>query len=741
MDSYFVWIIVMLGILAILDLVVGVSNDAVNFLNSAIGSKVASRNTIMIVASVGILMGASFSSGMMEVARKGVFYPDMFSLDTIMIVFIAVMITDILLLDLFNSLALPTSTTVSLVFELLGAALALGLILGPEAGAGIHQYINYQSALRIVSGIFVSVGIAFTFGTLIQFLVRLVFTFRIDQKIPRYGAVFSGLALMSIFNFVLIEGLHGSQLFESRFMSWVDGHIAIVNLGMFFTFSILSEVLRRSIGMNPLKLVVLGGTFALAMAFAGNDLVNFIGVPITGIQTFQLWASSGLPAEAFELGFLNEKMKAPTGLLILAGFIMIATLWLSGKAKRVTETEVSLGRQDSGDERFKPNAVSRALVGATLGVGRLISSVLPERFQKNLDRRFEKLESEQGPGDQAFDLIRASINLIVAALLIAYGTSLKLPLSTTYVTFMVAMGSSLADRAWGRESAVFRVAGVLNVIVGWFITAVLALVTSALMAAIMYALGFWSMIGLFALAMFTLFRSHVIFKKEEKEKTEEVQVLKMHELDLSEVVSRSKEQSIDSLLAVQKALSISIDALSSGNTGSVLKVKAELAKQRDLSRKRQMRAMTQVRRMSKEDVEGSRLYLLLQDLLQDMAQSAQLLTDECSIHLLNHHDPPNKSLNRDVQKVEKELGDFLKRVAEALKTNRYDLFEPFRTEKRGLLDLINQELDDLLQESSKRDVSKRAAQVVSAILLEAKDIAAVALRLYRVYVDFEGKKN
>jgi phosphate/sulfate permease len=546
---------------------------------------------------------------------------------------------------------------------------------------------------------------------------------------------------MSIFNFVLIEGLHGSQMFESGLMQWVDANIPLVNIGMFVFFSVLSEVLRRSAGVNPLKIVVLGGTFALAMAFAGNDLVNFIGVPITGIQTFQLWAASGIPAESFDLDFLNQKMKAPTGLLILAGVIMVLTLWFSGKAKRVTETEVNLGRQDSGDERFKPNVLSRALVGATLGIGKAISSLLPERFQKDLDKRFEKSETEQGPTDQAFDLIRASINLIVAALLIAYGTSLKLPLSTTYVTFMVAMGSSLADRAWGRESAVFRVAGVLNVIVGWFITAVLALLTSALMAALMYALGFWAMIVLFALAMFTLFRSHMVFKKEEKEKSEEIQVLKLHELELSDVVSRSKEQSIESLLSVQKALSISIDALSSGNTGSVLKVKAELAKQRDLSRKRQMRAMTQVRRMSKEDVEGSRLYLLLQDLLQDMAQSAQLLTDECSIHLLNHHDPPNKSLNRDVQRVEKELGEYLKRIAEALKSNRYDLFEPLRAQKRTLLDLINSELDDLLQESSKRDVSKRAAQVVSAILLESKDIAAVSLRLYRVYVDFEKGKS
>ncbi|MBI1316309.1 inorganic phosphate transporter [bacterium] len=738
MDSHFLWIVIILSVLAIVDLIVGVSNDAVNFLNSAIGSKVASRNTIMMVASAGILLGAGFSSGMMEVARKGVFYPQMFGLEEIMVVFVAVMITDILLLDLFNTLALPTSTTVSLVFELLGAALALGLLLGPAQGHLLSEYINVQSALRIVSGIFTSVGIAFTLGTAVQFLARLLFTFDVDRFLPRFGALFSGLALCSIFYFVLIEGLHGSQLLSEEFTAWLDRNTLMILFGIFVIFSVVAEVLRRGFGLNPLKFVVLGGTFALAMAFAGNDLVNFIGVPITGIQTYGKWIESGLSAEAFDIGFLSQKMKAPTGLLFGAGTIMILTLWFSGKARKVTETEVSLGRQDSGDEKFRPNGVSRTLVGSTLAVGRWINGMLPERFQRNLDKRFEKVSSEETPeNDVAFDLIRASINLITAAFLIAYGTSLKLPLSTTYVTFMVAMGSSLADRAWGRESAVFRVAGVLNVILGWFVTAFLALITAALMATLMYKLGFWAIVTLFALALFTLVKSHLSFAKKERQLQAELEVLKIHDLELSDVVARSKEQCLESLDSVRKAFSVSIEELSDGNAGKVLQAKAELDKLRELSRKRQMRALTQVRRMSKADVEGSRVYLLLQDLLQDIAQSSYFLTQECATHLLNHHAPPSKPLVKDLRKVEDELCGLLKRISDALRSNRYGHFAEFREEKRKVLELINKELDDILSESSNKDLNKRSAQLASSMLLEAKDIAAVSVRLYRVYADFD----
>jgi len=728
----------MLGILAVLDLIVGVSNDAVNFLNSAIGSGVSSRHVILIVASVGILMGALSSSGMMEVARKGVFYPGAFSLDQIMVVFVAVMITDIVLLDLFNSLALPTSTTVSLVFGLLGAGMAIGLAEGPGQNVPLDQFINVGSALRIISSIFVSVGIAFTLGTIVQFIARFLFTFHIEPKIPAFGALFSGIALTSIFYYVLIEGLHGSQLLRSSTLLWMEHNTAWLLLILFGVFSLISQVLLSVWRYNPLRLVVLAGTFALAMAFAGNDLVNFIGVPLTGLQTYQIWTHSGQPMAGFDLHFLEGQFHAPFGLLFFAGIVMIATLWLSGKAKRVTDTEVSLGRQESGgDEKFKPNWVSRAVVGSSLKLGQWMSASLPDRFQKDLNARFEKPELSNEGEEKAFDLIRASINLVAAAVLIAYGTSLKLPLSTTYVTFMVAMGSSLADRAWGRESAVFRVAGVLNVILGWFVTAIMAMTVAAILAFTMNQFGFFAIVALFGLALFSLIRSHLIFHKEEVEKKQETEALKIKELSLKEIVNTSRLQSLDSIDSVRKAIQISIEELTSGNAGTILRVKADLKKQQDLSRKRQMRAMTQVRKMSKSDVEVSRLYLLLQDLLQDMAQSAFFLTEECATHVLNHHDPPNKAIMRDLRNVERELVQYLGQISQSIKQQDYSKYTVYQSDKRRILDLVNRELDDLLSDSSEKDITKKAAQVASSILLEAKDIAAVALRLYRVYADFD----
>ena len=516
-DSYLL-VIGILFTLAVVDLMVGVSNDAVNFLNSAIGSKVASMRTVLIIASVGIFLGAVFSSGMMEVARKGIFTPSLFTMDELMVIFLAVMITDILLLDIYNSLALPTSTTVSIVFELLGAALVLALIKSSQDSS--HQlldYINTDKAVQIIAGIFLSVVVAFTIGALVQFITRLWFTFDFERYIPRIGWLFGGIAISAISYFVLIKGLKNSSFLSPEQMHWIKSH-TLTLVGLLFAFSALILLaLHRLAQVHPLKMVVLAGTFSLAMAFAGNDLVNFIGVPITGFQTYQAhqqWLDSG-GSGSFSLGFLEEAVAAPPLLLALAGGIMMLTLWFSGKARKVTDTTVDLGRQMAGEERFRPHLLSRVIVGASMKISAGLLRILPSSWVDGMNRRF-KLPEKTEEQSAAFDLVRASVNLMVASILIAIASSLKLPLSTTYVSFMVAMGASLADRAWGAESAVYRVAGVMNVIGGWFLTALSALLVSGVMAFVFYRWGIPAIAALFVLAALLFIRSQLRFMRKKK---------------------------------------------------------------------------------------------------------------------------------------------------------------------------------------------------------------------------------
>ena len=497
MENIYLFMIIALAILAIADLVVGVSNDAVNFLNSAIGSKAISFKTIMIVASVGVAVGAIFSSGLMEVARKGIFNPGEFMFNEIMIVFMAVMITDILLLDFFNSVGMPTSTTVSIVFELLGAAVAMALIkIGADGGSftDVLNYINTSKATQIISGILLSVVVAFSIGAIIQWFSRLLLSYNFEKKASWVGALFGGIALTAITYFIFMKGIKGTP-YASESFDIIGGAtikdfleqqvlgIVLINLAF---WSLLSYVLISFFKTNIYRLIIIVGTFALALAFAGNDLVNFIGVPIAAWQSYQEWVASGIPANEFSMEILSAKVTTPTFLLFAAGMIMIITLWFSSKAKSVVKTSIDLSSQGETQERFQPNFLSRGFVRVAVAMSQMSSYILPESWQEKIDRQFEapvlKVSKEKAQELPAFDLVRAAVNLMVASVLISIATSMKLPLSTTYVTFMVAMGTSLADRAWGAESAVYRVAGVINVIGGWFFTAFSAFTAAALIA-------------------------------------------------------------------------------------------------------------------------------------------------------------------------------------------------------------------------------------------------------------------
>ena len=486
MDNIYLLMLVALTILAIADIVVGVSNDAINFLNSAIGSKAISLKTIMIVASLGIFIGAVYSSGMMEVARKGIFVPAMFTFDEIMMIFMAVMITDILLLDFFNTLGLPTSTTVSIVFNLLGAAIVVSLIKisGTDGAtiADLGNYINKEKALTIISGILLSVVIAFSVGAVVQWISRRIFSFHFEKKIKNFGAIFGGLALAAIMYFIFMKGLKGSPFYKDL-KGYLDGNEYLVMGVSFVFFTLFSYAFQKITKKSILLVVIAVGTFGLALAFSGNDLVNFIGVPMAAFHSYEAWSVSGIPATEFTMEVLDKKMPAEPFLLFIAGGIMVATLWFSKKAKTVAETELSLSRQNDTHEKFQPNMLSRGIVKGSSWLSNSISGLLPKATQEKINASFTKPDTKLLTKDQsidapAFDMIRASVNLMVAGVLISIATSMKLPLSTTYVTFMVAMGTSLADRAWGRESAVYRVAGVLNVIGGWFFTAFGALVAA-----------------------------------------------------------------------------------------------------------------------------------------------------------------------------------------------------------------------------------------------------------------------
>ena len=531
MEIFYFAIICVLFIFAIIDLNVGVSNDAVNFLNSAVGAKAASLKTILIIAAIGIFIGASTSNGMMDIARHGMFQPEHFYFRQLMCVFLAVTVTDVVLLDIFNSLGMPTSTTVSMVFELLGASFAISLIkLGSHEGLegvnSLADLLNTGKALEVIAGIFLSVAIAFFFGIIVQWISRLIFTYNYKKGLTAKIGVFGGVAVTSIIYFMLFKGMKGASFMTPDVKAYLNENTLML-LGIVFAVSTVLMQLLHALKVNVFKVIILIGTFALAMAFAGNDLVNFIGVTMAALDSVLHFAREAVPAgisaDEYMMGFLNDPAQTSVWFLIGAGAIMVFALCTSKKAHEVLKTSINLSRQDEGDEMFGSSSMARKLVRAGMGFINGINKISPKNVKRWVAKRFDQEHVTLDEG-AAFDLVRASVNLVLAGLLIALGTSLKLPLSTTYVTFMVGMGSSLADQAWGRESAVFRITGVISVIGGWFLTAGAAFILAGIVASIMYFGGPVAMVIMASLALFLLIRSHISYKNK---KNEEVRDVKM----------------------------------------------------------------------------------------------------------------------------------------------------------------------------------------------------------------------
>ena len=784
MESFYS--IALLFLFAVVDLFVGVSNDAVNFLNSAIGSRVASRRIILLVASIGILAGALLSNGMMEVVRKGIFNPGHFSFSEITVIFTAVMIADILLLDFFNTIGLPTSTTVSVVFELFGAAVftaVLKLMDTDQAFSLLGHYINTGKALVIISGILLSVVAAFALGAFVQYLSRILFSFHYRKRYNFAAALWVGLAMTAMCYFLVYKGMKGTykvvdyqevqaqhalgkapvQGHRHGYKTWSFGrvvyyelhpsdgtpiylsgnpslywatrwvhHHLISVLGGFSVFWTLFTFLLIALGIDVLRIVVLFGTFCLAMAFAGNDLVNFIGIPIAGYQSYHLWAGSGLPPQAYPMQGLAKSVPIPTFFLFVAALIMILTLWFSEKARSVTETEVNLARQREGEECFSASVVAQNTVKAIRNLGRNFFSLFPKRFLVGIERNF-KADPNADP-TVAFDLVRASVNLTVASILIALATSYKLPLSTTYVSFMVAMGASLSDRAWDRESAVYRVSGVLQVISGWFLTAFIAFFTAGLLAVLVYYFHLWALLTLTALASFALYRSALSHRRKRARKAQLQAISKpVDELTLSLVIETAAEN-----------LSVYTEPIRlcyASSLAGLFEEKAKLLKRGHKKLKHLEQEFEAIRsgiykwikRANTDDPTPGGIYIQAYGHFGSALRALRAFSDASYLHFKNSHKPLSAKQKRHLHRIRADFEDYLKILRQKLSTQEVKDTSALEAQREVLLQRIDQEIQHQVRGMIKKKYGAKNSHTVFTLLLRTKDALLALHELIKVF--------
>ena len=747
-DVYFI-MIVALAFLALGDLVVGVSNDAVNFLNSALGSKAISVRKIMILASLGVLVGSVFSSGMMEVARKGIFNPEMLLFSEIMIIFMAVMITDILLLDFFNTLGLPTSTTVSIVFELLGAAVAVSLIkisgLGSEF-SDLVNYINVEKASQIILGILLSVFIAFSIGALVQFISRTLLSYNYEQKSKWVGSVFGGVALTSISYFILMKGIKGTSFAKesydvldgSTISSFLETEVLMISIVSFILLSLISYFLIFLLRVNIYKLIIGVGTFSLALAFAGNDLVNFIGVPIAAWQSYEAWIASGVPADMFSMEVLSTKVPTPNLLLFLAGMVMVVTLWISSKARKVTKTEIDLARQRDTKERFQPNFISRGLVRFSYNLANYTSLIVPRKLREKINAQFEvpkiEMSSNKAVELPAFDMIRASVNMMVAAILISIATSFKLPLSTTYVTFMVAMGTSLSDRAWGSESAVYRVAGVLNVIGGWFFTAFIAFTAAGVIAFLIHLGGPTAIAILIFIALLILVRNYVSHKKELDEEKNSDALTKAESKSIQGVIDESRSNISKASKRIKKIYSQSIQGLATGNLDNLKKNRKVVAKYSEEIDDLRNDLFYFIKNLDESTIKGaSNFYINVLTYLQDIAESLQYISKITYKHINNNHRNLTFNQIRELQEIESELSTLFDEIQIIFSKNNLLELSKVIGKKQDLYLSLTGKIDAQIQRIKEEESSPKNTTLYFSTLIESKNLVEKTMDLLETY--------
>lgn len=743
METIYFGFVVFLFVLAIFDLMVGVSNDAVNFLQSAIGAKVAKFKIILTIAAIGIFTGAAMSNGMMEVARNGVFHPSFFSFQDVMFIFLAVMASDIVLLDIFNTLGMPTSTTVSMVFELLGGTFALALMkVAGDPSLHVADLMNTSKALTMIMAIFVSVAIAFVVGAFVQYISRTLFTFVYKNNSLKWKiGIFGGLAFTAIIYFMLIKGLGNVSFISDATHEWINTHSWTICGICFVVTAVLSQVLY-ALKINVFKILVLTGTFALAMAFAGNDLVNFIGVPLAGYSSFQDYsANAGGDAAGYMMDSLNGPAHTPVLFLIAAGLIMVISLATSKKAFNVVKTSVDLARQDAGDEMFGSSKMARVLVRFSTNTASALSELVPNGVKRWFAKRFDN-ENVVLPQGAAFDEIRATVNLVVSSLLIALGTSLTLPLSTTYVTFMVAMGSSLADKAWGRESAVFRITGVISVIGGWFITAGAAFILCFLVALAMSLGGLTMASILIALSIVLLVRSNIKYKKKQAEEKGDVVFNQMITSEdnaetlrlLTQHIRQGQSQFLDFVNV--NYLNVT-EGFISEDLSRLQKAESAMRKQRQELKQRRRKEMLGLRRIDPGvAIEKSTWFHLGVNSCEDMLYSLRRICDPCEEHIDNSFVPLEKDRIKEFLPLRDTLLYLLKRAVVVISTENYTDSDKLREqceEFKSCLSSTRQGQIERMQ-TSKENIT--VSYVYLNLLQETHEIASSLQHLLRASKHF-----
>lgn len=734
--------------LAIFDLLVGVSNDAVNFMNSAVGAKVARYRTIIIVAAVGVFAGAILSNGMMDIARHGIFQPANFSFYEIMCILLAVMVTDVVLLDVFNTLGLPTSTTVSMVFELLGGTFILAIlkIIGDETGLlSLGDMMNTEKALSVIMGIFLSVAIAFIAGTLVQYISRIIFSFNYKKHLSWTIGIFGGISVTSLSYFVLIKGLKSAPFMSTESLAWIDQNTTLLVAGCFVFFTLLMQILHWC-KVNVFRIIVLLGTFALALAFAGNDLVNFIGVPLAGFSAYTDYVanSNGAGIHDFMMSSLMSSAKTPAIFLFASGIIMVYALATSKKAKNVIKTSVDLARQEEGDEMFGSSALARTIVRRATAINEFMVKVIPAGMRRWIDSRFNKDEVILENG-AAFDMVRAAVNLVLSGLLIIIGTTMKLPLSTTYVTFIVAMGSSLADRAWGRESAVYRITGMLSVIGGWFITAFVAFTICALVTAIMFYTSFVGMFVFICVAVFLLVRSNIKYSKKEKaEQQDDTFKRMMASKDKTEVLSllrlHVKETLTDYINYTEQAYMQVTDGFINEDLKQLKKVMSSTDDQKKMLKKRRRKEILGLRRIPIPiAIEKNTWFHLGSNSCEQMLYCLKRICEPCKEHVDNNFNPISKDCIAEFLPIREELCQLMDRTQTVIENNNYaeadDILVKGDALKNKISALRKQQMNRMQEADS---TSLKASMVYLNILQESQELVSIWRHLLRASRFFQG---
>ncbi len=727
MSVIYTFAVVVLILLAIGGLYVGVSNDAVNFLNSAIGSKAAPKKVILTIASIGIIIGALTSSGMMEVARSGVYYPEFFTFHEVMILFLGVMFANVILLDVFNSMGLPTSTTVALVFGLLGSAIAVSLTKEPIIGAdgNPETLINSGKALAMIAAILLSVVLAFITGTVLMFLSRLLFTFRYHKQLKRWGALWCGIAFTIIVYFALVKGLKSSGL-AVDLVTYINEHTMFCLFAVFVISSLIMFVLQL-LKVNILKVTILAGTFSLALAFAGNDLVNFIGVPIAGLDSWRIAQQTGNPDMPMDA--LNNPVKADTIFLIAAGAVMILTLWTSKKTQNVSDTELSLSStQDDGAEKFGSSAFSRAIVRVAVGCSRWFEDHTPKKMRTAVARRFEAPSAtELGEDYGQYDLIRAAVNLTAGSMLIIIGTSLQLPLSTTYVTFMVAMGSSLADKAWGRESAVYRITGVITVVAGWFVTGLAAFVLSIIITLLLH----WG--GVVAIVLISILCVYMMIPKKKKGTAEEqkgVQVALSN--DENEVLSSAV---VEVCQTMQTTTDIYAQTIAATLKEDRKALRSLVRQSNDLfyaARERKYAMLPTLHKFHEENyIDTGHYYVQVVDYISEMCKALVHITRPCFEHIDNNHRGMSEEQVEDLTTINNSVSELYSRINEMLQANDFANIDLVLAMRDDLFDLIAQAIKNQLRRIQNNSTSTKASMLYLTILNETKTMVLQSRNLLK----------